>query len=49
MNSSFLPGWAHIIPNSRRRLAKRCQSSPGILPISEPLPWTTSSCDSGIT
>ena len=32
---------------SERRLASFCQRSPGILSISEPLPCTTSSCDSG--
>ena len=47
MNSSFLPGWPHIVPYSKRRLAKRCQSSPGILRSSEPFPWTTSSCENG--
>jgi len=46
MKSSFLPGNNHIIPNSVR-MANRCQSSPGIRPSSEPLPCTTSSCESG--
>ena len=43
MNSSCLPGWAHIQPNRARRLASCCQRSPGILPRSDPLPCTTSS------
>ena len=32
-----------------RRPAKRFHSSPGILPSSDPLPCTTSSCDRGST
>ena len=32
-----------------RKLANFCQSSPAILPISDPLPCTTSSCDRGRT
>src|SRR5438270_915487 len=47
MKTSFLPGCAYIQPKRRRRLANFCQSSPGIFAISDPLPWTTSSCDSG--
>lgn len=35
--------------NSARRFANRCHSSPGILPSSDPLPCTTSSCESGST
>jgi len=31
MNNSFLPGWAHMYPSSRRRLANFCHSSPGHL------------------
>jgi 1,4-alpha-glucan branching enzyme len=44
-----MPGWPYIEPRSKRRLAKRCQSSPGILSSNEPLPCTTSSCESGST
>ncbi len=47
MNSSFLPGCAHMYAYSARRLASCCQRSPGILESIEPLPCTTSSCDSG--
>jgi len=47
INSSFLPGCVHIKAKYTRRLAKRCHASPGMRPISEPLPCTTSSCDSG--
>ena len=47
MNSSFLPGWAHMYAYSARRLASFCHRSPGIFEYSEPLPWTTSSWDSG--
>jgi hypothetical protein len=36
-------------PYIRRRLANFCQSSPGILPSSEPLPCTTSSWEKGST
>ena len=34
---------------SARRLARFCHGSPGILSISEPLPCTTSSWESGRT
>ena len=47
MNTSFFPGCAYIHPKSSRRFANFCQSSPGILFSSDPLPCTTSSCDSG--
>ena len=47
MNRSFLPGCAHMYAYSARRFASFCQRSPAILSISEPLPCTTSSCDSG--
>jgi hypothetical protein len=47
MKSSFFPGCPNWYPYSRRRLAKRCQSSPGILARSERLPCTTSSWESG--
>ena len=33
--------------NSARMLASFCQRSPGIFEYSDPLPCTTSSCDSG--
>src|SRR6185437_8508269 len=45
----FLPGWVHMYPSRRRRFANFCHSSPLILPNSEPLPCTTSSCESGST
>ena len=47
MNSSCLPGCAHMYASSERSPANRRHSSPGILPSSEPFPCTTSSCDSG--
>ena len=49
MKSSFLPGCAHMYAYSARRFANFCQRSPGILSSSEPLPCTTSSCESGST
>ncbi len=49
MNSSFLPGCAHMYAYSALRLASFRQRSPGILANIEPLPWTTSSCESGST
>src|SRR5438552_18145882 len=47
MKSSFLPGCAHMYAYSARRFASCCQRSPGIFESSEPLPCTTSSCESG--
>ena len=47
MNSSCLPGCAHMNASSERSPAALFQSSPGIRVHSEPLPCTTSSCDSG--
>src|SRR6185369_1238577 len=49
MNNSFFPGCDHMYENSSRRLANFCQTSPGILLSSDPLPWTDSSCESGRT
>ena len=49
INSSFLPGCAHISPYTTRRPAKRCHSSPGCFCKRLYLPCTTSSCDSGST
>ncbi len=49
MNSSCLPGCAHMYAYSARSVAACRQWSPGIFPSSDPLPCTTSSCDSGRT
>ena len=43
MNSSCLPGCAHMYARKARTFASFCQWSPGILRSSEPLPCTTSS------
>ena len=45
--NEFLAACAYMYPKSVRRLANFCQSSPGIFRRSEPLPWTTSSWESG--
>ena len=47
MNSSFLPGCAHMYARNARALANCRQSSPGILLSSDRLPCTTSSCEMG--
>ena len=49
MNVSFLPGWASRYAVNARTPASCCQSSPGILPRSEPFMCTTSSCEIGRT
>ena len=47
MKISFLPGCVHSHAVEARTLARFCQSSPGMRPYSEPLPCTTSSCETG--